>query len=175
MNQISSLPGRFKQELNRMLSAVGEWAATLPQKFWDAGVNAVKNFLNALGIHSPGYMQIALVGEMKDTTAGIVSEGSRLVSNLASIGSDAVKSWGNPELKYDVNGLVIGVDNERYNSNLESLLKQILDKLNNNMNGQPTLIFNHYGDIDNEDRMQKFVDAVIRELQWDNKTAGRTV
>ena len=36
-------------------------------------------------------------------------------------------------------------------------------------------IINIYGDVDNEDRVKQIVDAVRRELNWDNKTAGRTV
>ena len=35
--------------------------------------------------------------------------------------------------------------------------------------------FNLYGDIDNEERMQKFIDAVRRELEFNNATAGRSV
>lgn len=36
-------------------------------------------------------------------------------------------------------------------------------------------IINIYGDVDNDDRVKQIVDAVRRELNWDNKTAGRTV
>lgn len=36
-------------------------------------------------------------------------------------------------------------------------------------------IINIYGDIDNEKRIQEIVDAIRRELNWNNITAGRTV
>ena len=65
MGHISSLPSRFMGELNQMLSYVGQWAASLPAKFWQAGVNAVKNFLSALGIASPGIMQRKLIKEVE--------------------------------------------------------------------------------------------------------------
>ena len=35
--------------------------------------------------------------------------------------------------------------------------------------------FNLYGDIDNEERMQKFIDAVRRELEFNNARLGRSV
>ena len=177
MNQISSLPGKFIAELNRMLSAVNEWAATLPAKFWEAGVNAVKNFLNALGIHSPGYMQLALIGEMKNTTLGIVSEGKQLVSNLASIGYNAVKSWGNPELTYgyvNVNNMNAVSGSNASNGNIESLLNRIIELLAaltivNNIN------YNHYGDINSDEKMQEILEYIRKYLYFNNDTAGRTV
>ena len=177
MNQISSLPGKFVAELNRMLSAVNDWAATLPAKFWEAGVNAVKNFLNALGIHSPGYMQLALIGEMKNTTLGIVSEGKQLVSNLASIGYNAVKSWGNPELPYgyvNVNNMNTLSSSNVSNGNIEGLLNRIIELLAalsivNNIN------YNHYGDIDSDEKMQEILEYIRKYLYYNNNTAGRTV
>jgi hypothetical protein len=36
-------------------------------------------------------------------------------------------------------------------------------------------VINVYGDVDSDKRVQEIVDAVRRELNWDNKTAGRTV
>lgn len=59
--------------------------------------------------------------------------------------------------------------------NIEDLLKQIIDKLNPQGHGGDTFNFNLYGDIDNEERMQKFIEAVRRELYWNNETAGRNI
>ena len=36
-------------------------------------------------------------------------------------------------------------------------------------------IINVYGDVDSDKRVQEIVDAVRRELSWNNATAGRTV
>lgn len=173
MNQIASLPDRFRNELNKMLSAVGEWAATLPAKFWEAGVNAVKNFLNALGIHSPGYMQLALIGEMKDTTSGIIAEGKYLVNNLGTIGTNAVKSWGNPLLTYDY---MLG-NNAGNNTQLDVLISKIDTLLNtiNNDTAPANVTYNHYGDIDSDEKMQEILEYIRKYLYFNNDTAGRTV
>ena len=159
-NAIAQIPSRLGTELGNALNKVNEWAATLPQKFWDAGVNAVKNFLNALGIHSPGTMQRMLVWEIQEMGKRIPEEAKTLLSNVSRLGSDVIDNFGDPTLglSYD----------DTMNSQLEA------NAITGNQQGI-TVIFNHYGDIDNEDRQNKVVDAVIRALSFENDTAGRTV
>ena len=160
INYISSLPGKLSTELNNMLSAVGQWAATLPQKFWDAGVNAVKNFLSALGIASPGTMQRMLVWEITEMGNRIPDESKGLLANVSSLGSNIVDEFGDPTL---------GLNYE------DTMNAQLASAANNNTANGNTYNFYHYGDMDNEDRMNKFVDAVIKRLAFENETAGRTV
>lgn len=153
MQWISSLPGRLQAELNRMLSAVGEWAATLPQKFWDAGVNAVKNFLNALGIHSPGYMYWNLYGELgrledlpEDMEGDITGNISRLGSNISSAFNPNLNA-GNASLSEGGTGM----PNQTFIININDPV------------------------VDNDERMQRIVDHISKAISWDNTTAGRTV
>lgn len=152
MQWISSLPGRLQAELNRMLSAVGEWAATLPQKFWDAGVNAVKNFLNALGIHSPGYMYWNLYGELGRLEDLPEDMEGNITGNISRLGSKMSSAF-NPNLE---------TGNIRFSEGT----------------GVPsqTLIFN-FNDtvVDNEERMQRIAEYIAKSINWDNTTAGRTV
>lgn len=153
---IASLPGRLSTELNNMLSAVNEWASTLPQKFWDAGVNAVKNFLAALGIASPGTMQRMLVWEISEMGRRTPVEGRKLLTNISSLGSDIVDEFGNPTL---------GVGFETMNNSLANP---------NNGYGQVINLNVEVGTVDNTDRVQEIVDTIRRELAWNNTTAGRT-
>lgn len=160
-NAIAQIPSRLATELGNALNKVNEWAATLPQKFWDAGVNAVKNFLNALGIHSPGTMQRMLVWEVSEMGRRVPEEGERLLSNVSRLGSDVVDSFGEPSL-----GL-------RYDDTLNSQIET--GNAGNTGNTGDIYNFNLYGDMDNEERMNRFVDEVIRRLNFENETAGRTV
>ena len=159
MSYISSLPGKLQTELSNMLSAVGEWASTLPQKFWDAGVNAVKNFLDALGIHSPGTMQRMLIWEISEMGNRIPNESKRLLSNVSELGGNIIDEFGDPTLGLNYE--------DTMNSRLEAVAGSGSSTVNN--------YFNLYGDMDNEDRMEKFLDAVARRLHFENSTAGRTV
>ena len=143
-----------------MLSTVGEWASTLPQKFWDAGVNAVKNFLNALGIHSPGTMQTMLLWEVSEMGKRIPSESRNLLSNVNQMGEDIVKEFGNPSLD---------VDNNFANGSMNSASQG---------NNEPTQVNNFYFNdtvIDNEERMEKICDYITKKISWNNTTAGRTI
>lgn len=175
MGQISTLPGRFMAELNSMLSYVGQWAATLPAKFWEAGVNAVKNFLDALGIHSPGTMQVKLVKEIEDTGNRIPLASSNLIKNLGIVANNAVKSFGNPKFKvgFDIDDL-----NEFKSSNFEftnSDLLGLLSSDNDNGNGKIINITLNVGTVDKKERVDEIIDAVRDYFLWDNTTAGRTI
>lgn len=175
MGQISSLPGRFIGELNKMLSYVSTWASTLPAKFWEAGVNAVKNFLSALGIASPGTMQRKLVKEMKDTGDRIPVESQNLIRNIGIVGKNAVKSFGNPKLNvgFDISDL-----NDLKSSQLDFSNNSLLELLssNNENNGGKTINLTlNVGTVDKRERIDEIIDAVREYFLWDNTTAGRTV
>ena len=175
MGQISSLPSRFVGELNSMLSAVGQWASTLPAKFWEAGVNAVKNFLSALGINSPGIMQIKLLKEMEDTGARIPSASEGLIRNIGIAGKNAVKSFGNPKLNvgFDISSL-----DEFKQSNLEFSNNDLLEVLSSNSqneNGNTLNLTLNVGTVDKRERIDEIIEVIRDYIFWDNETAGRTV
>lgn len=154
MSQISSLPSRFIGELQKMLSAVGEWAATLPQKFWDAGVNAVKNFLAALGIASPGTMQRMLIWEITEMGKRVPRAGEGVISNITSLGEDIVSAYGNPQLntEFGSSGGATGiVPKQEFNITFEGCM------------------------FDKEERVDEVLDILKNYFAWDNTTAGRTV
>ena len=159
MNSISQLPSRLMAELNQMLSLVGQWASTLPQKFWEAGVNAVKNFLSALGIASPGTMQRTLVWEITEMGKRVPYESRNLLSNVNELGQDIVDEFGNPTLDFETgNG-------------------HITSKNQGNRNGGSATYNFYFNDtvIDNEERMEKICDYITKKLTWNNTTAGRTI
>lgn len=162
-SQIAQLPGKLQAELNNMLSAVGRWAATLPQKFWEAGVNAVKNFLSALGIASPGTMQRMLVWEVSEMGRRTPIEGRKLVSNVAQLGADIVDSFGDPKL---------GI---QFDDTANATIRQIGTANDTNV-PLPNITLNvEVGTVDSTDRVNEIVDAIRRELAWNNTTAGRSV
>ena len=147
-----------------MLSIVGRWAATLPQKFWEAGVNAVRNFLNALGIHSPGTMQRMLLWEVSEMGNQVPAKASKLLTNINRLGKDIVDEFGNPRLDYDINDKLGNVS-----------LTGVYDNAYEGFGNQTINLNLEIGSVDNEKRVQEIVDVIRKELSWDNKTAGRTV
>lgn len=176
MNQIRSLPGKFLAELNRMLSYVNDWAATLPAKFWEAGVNAVKNFLNALGIHSPGFMAVNFSEEIKRLEDSATY--NAIADRISGTAKDIVHAWGSPELEYQVNQLLDKESQNTKNDNnsLIELLRIIIDILRNLPKPEGgSFTFNHYGDTDSEERMERILEAVRRDFYWNNEKAGRNV
>ena len=160
VSSIKGLASGLASELQNMLSAVDQWAATLPQKFWDAGVNAVKNFLSALGINSPGIMQRTMIWEVSEMAKRIPTEGKYLVENVAGLGDDIVDAFGEPGLNVSFDDTINGrINNAVSGSNQGHVVNLNLE----------------IGSVDNEDRIEEIVEAVRRELAWNNLLAGRTV
>ena len=163
-SQISQIPAKLGSELSSALDKVNEWAATLPAKFWQAGVDAVKNFLSALGIASPGTMQRMLVWEITEMGKRIPEESRTLLSNVSDLGSNIVDEFGNPALKVNFD--------DTANAQITTLAGEIASE---NKQPQTINLTLEIGSVDNEDRINEIVEAVRRELAWNNKTAGRTV
>ena len=160
LSPISGLASKLWNELQGMLSVVSEWASTLPQLFWDAGVNAVQNFLNALGIHSPGTMQTMMLWEVSEMGRRVPLEGRSLLSNIGKLGEDVVSEFGSPRL-----GLSFD----------ETANASIIANSNDQVAGQVNNFYFSDVVVDNDDRMQRIVEYVTREIAWNNRTAGRTV
>ena len=157
---ITQIPSKLATELGNALNKVNEWASTLPAKFWEAGVNAVKQFLSALGIASPGTMQRMLVWEINEMGNRIPKESETLLSNISRLGSDVVDEFGNPRLDIQEGNFVNG-------------------SLHSTSNNDDATQVNHFyfNDtvIDNDERMEKICDYITKKIAWDNKTAGRTI
>ena len=103
-----------------------------------------------LGQRSPGKIVKAMRKEL-DWTEDAIRD-SNLAKVTAQLGQNITSEFGNTSLTNAIT----------------------------NMNGQGyraggDIIVNVYGDIDNDKRIRELVDAVRRELSWNNKTAGRTV
>lgn len=152
VNQIKRLPQGLANELSEMISDALNFAGRIGQILWDAGINAITNFLNALDRHSPGIMQREFIAELTETGQRIPSEGKLMVRNMGRLGSDVVDSF-HPELSD------VGFAN---NSTGSGGVGQV-----NNF---------YFSDIvvDDDKRMQRIVEYITRELDFDNATAGRT-
>lgn len=148
---ISGLTSAMTGELNRMLGAVGSWISQVISRFYNAGVEFVNALKRGMGIGSPGYMYYMMETEL-GRIEHIVKD-NNIPSNVQKLGTNIVDAFG------DNNGLSL-------NSNGTTIT-------GTSQAGTVNYTFNLYGDIDNEDRMQKFIDALIRELEWDNAVAGR--
>ena len=149
---ISGLYSAMTGELDRMLGAVGSWISQVISRFYQAGVDFVNALKRGMGIGSPGYMFYMMEGEL-DRIEHIVKD-NKIPDSVYKLGSSIVDSFG-ANNGLSLNGSTGNTSGERV--------------VNVEYN------FNLYGDIDNEDRMQKFIDAVRRDIEWNNETAGRDI
>lgn len=161
MNNISSLPGRFNGELQKMLGYAKDFLVNLPATLKNAAINVVKSWIFGTGEHSPGFMYDAFEGEIKEMVDVPVNYSPQLNRNINKLGSSMVDTFGNPTLSFDMD--VTGFANSKLTSD------------SNNVPGDIINLNIEVGTVDNEKRVQEIVDVVRRELAWNNRTAGRTV
>ena len=159
LSRIRQMPGAFAAELNKMIQQAIDFANRLPQIIGDAARRALANWFGITGEGSPGYIYYAFEEELQAMED--ISRENKVPVNIGKTASDMLSEWGNPHL-----GVKFG--NSVSNQNTGG-------SVNGAVAGNVNYTFNLYGDIDNEDRMQKFIDAVVRELQWKNETAGRNI
>ena len=148
---IAGLAQALSTELSQMISDALNFAGRIGSILWNAGINAITNFLNALDRHSPGIMQREFIAELTETGQRIPSEGKLMVRNMGRLGSDVVDSF-HPELSD------VGFANNSTGSG-----------------GVGQVVNFYFSDIvvDDDKRMQRIVDYITRELNFDNATAGR--
>ena len=150
---ISGLASGFIGELESMLSYAVSWASSLASTMASAASNAVSSFLGALQIHSPGIMQRKFIGEMEGIVTAATDTGAPLGSAMRDVGNNAVNN-------FDIRGLnnpTVPTSGTQANA------------------GGVTMNIVINGDVDNEERMERFADYIITRMNWDNSTAGRTV
>lgn len=153
---ISNLSNGILREFNEIIRQATNFVGNIGSILYNAGANAVRMFLSGLQRNSPGKIQNEMLNELRETGEKIPSTSRLMIDNIGKTSENIVKSWGNPNL------------------NISSTNNALLN--NGNAVNQPaSYTFNLYGDMDNEERMQKFIEAVRRELYWNNNTAGRTV
>lgn len=114
---------------------------------------AIANGFSALGLgqNSPGKIVKAMKQEL-DWTSDVIQD-SALIADSASLGQ-SISSNFNPNLSWNNLNDARGI--------------------NPAPNGGDFII-NVYGDVDSEKRVREIVEAVRRELSFNNATAGRTV
>ena len=153
LSGISGLASGFMGELSSMLSYAVSWASSLASAMASAAANAVSSFLGALQIHSPGIMQRKFIGEMEGIVTAATDTGAPLGSAMRDVGNNAVSN-------FDIRGLnTPTVPTSGTQPNARGVTMNIVIN----------------GDVDNEERMEKFADYIINRMNWDNETANRTV
>ena len=125
--------------------------------------NKISEVFSSIGMGqgSPGKIYRALENEL-NWSQELIEKNSKLPSSAGELGKRISDRFGSPELEV------------RYGSSTEFANGSIQRLAESQGNTQEiNIIIN--GDIDNEDRLQYFVDRIRSEMNWNNRTAGRSV
>jgi hypothetical protein len=105
-------------------------------------------------------MQREFVAEINEMGERVPNESRLLLSNVGKLGENIVDEFGEPTLgvRFDdtANASFSNLTDGQTRANVINLNLEI-------------------GSVDNEDRIEEIVEAVRRELAWNNLLAGRNV
>ena len=148
LSYIQQLPGIVMGEFNRVLGLVNDFINSLPSRVWDMGQAIIDALKKSLGIGSPGHMFYMFEGELKRIEGLPKTMETSITGNVAHLGSGIVDSF-QPELSMGMQG--------------------------SGSAGSGQVVNFYFSDIvvDDDKRMQRIVDYITRELNFDNATAGR--
>ena len=150
---ISGLASSFAAELDGIISDALNFAGELGSAMWNAANHAWQQFLAGLGIHSPGIMQRNYESEMLGIIQHARDTEAPLGSAMRSVGESAVNN-------FDITGL-----------NTNTVPTSATQASGNGVT--MNIVIN--GDVDNEERMERFAEYIINRMNWNNETAGRNV
>lgn len=167
LSPLTGLVESVSAELSAVYSAVMSFIQPLIDAFNALGSAAAWAFsVLGMGQGSPGDIYRAVKNELEWTTSFVEDDKTGLVSATGDLGKSLVNSF-NPQF-----GEGLSLDVTSFEGNMP------YSTTHGNGNGQQSvnnITFNLYGDMDTEERMQKFLDYVIEYLNWDNNTAGRNM
>ena len=152
VNYITQLPDIVMGEFERVLGLVNDFINSLPDRVWDMGQAIIDALKSSLGIGSPGHMFYIWEGELKRLEDLPSDMENGITRNVRYLGEGIVDSF-NP------------------NMNTGTLNGEIA---NGSYGGQVNFYFSDIT-VDNDERMEKIYDYITRRLNFNNKTAGRSV
>lgn len=171
LSPLTGLVESVSAELSAVYSAVMGFIQPLIDAFNALGSAAAWAFsVLGMGQGSPGDIYKAVKNELEWTTRFVEDDKTGLVSATGELGASVTGSF-NPTFTPTVqsNG---GLSD---NNVIIGLLNELVTAVKNNQGNRGGLVFNHYGDVDTEERMQRILDYIIRVTDWDNDTAGRNM
>ena len=145
---ISQLPGKLAGELNEMLQMAKDFVMQIANLLTGGAAGMVIGWITGSGESSPGYMYDAFQGELSEMAKLPGKYGGDITGGMRNVGANMVSSF-NPDMKF-ANGSITG-------------------------DGGGDVYITIEGDVDSDRRVRQIVDVVRRELNWNNKTAGRSV
>ena len=148
---LSGMVAEAWSEFNDVLNAIYDFGAQ--------AVAAAQNIGNQIAQalfqrHSPGIVAQEAFLEMRDTKR-FMEEGFSDMVDITNVASSNIVNGFNPDL----------------NSNIGN----IGGNVGTQASGGVTMNIVINGDVDSEERMERFADYIINRMNWDNTTAGRTV
>lgn len=189
---LPTLPMRVAAELANALAKALGFKGNFVQTLWNTAVNAVNNFANAINgipqalqrclqwaynivMNHPLVQALKWLGEQAANAFSVLGLGQSSPGKIVK-SMKAELDWTQEAIeKSSLPGASAGLGStiaDSFNPNLEFGNGSIV-----NGGGAGQVNNFYFSDIvvDDDKRMQRIVDAIAREINWDNTTSGRTV
>ena len=118
ISYVSQLPGKVFNEFIKIKDKILQAGAQIIAKARSIGSDIVKAMLNAMGIHSPGFIQLAVDNEMQNTVDKIDKMVKPAGDAAKKLGSTITDKFGTPTLSTDTTDLIPNTDSVTTDANV---------------------------------------------------------
>lgn len=191
-NNFTGIASAVDAEMAGAYQKLCEWGDKMVAKAGQIGRDSAAAYKSNSGIGSPGYVWLMTAAEWFGALGAMTKGGAKMVTTAASIGRGIVSTFISSHPK-DAFQETFGLDTD--NTNLypdpvqfsqpvpispptvkePRLSKEVRQQSANATPQSPVFNYNHYGDVDNEERMQKTMKYFSDKIDFENKRANRTV
>lgn len=191
-NNFTGIASAVDAEMAGAYQKLCEWGDKMVAKAGQIGRDSAAAYKSNSGIGSPGYVWLMTAAEWFGALGAMTRGGAKMVTTAASIGRGIVSTFISSHPK-DAFQETFGLDTD--NTNLypdpvqfsqpvpispptvkePRLSKEVRQQSANATPQSPVFNYNHYGDVDNEERMQKTMKYFSDKIDFENKRANRTV
>ena len=191
-NNFTGIASAVDAEMAGAYQKLCEWGDKMVAKAGQIGRDSAAAYKSNSGIGSPGYVWLMTAAEWFGALGAMTKGGAKMVTAAASIGRGIVSTFISSHPK-DAFQETFGLDTD--NTNLypdpvqfsqpvpispptvkePRLSKEVRQQSANATPQSPVFNYNHYGDVDNEERMQKTMKYFSDKIDFENKRANRTV
>ncbi len=191
-NNFTGIAAAVDSEMAGAYQKLCEWGDKMVAKAGQIGRDASAAYKNNSGIGSPGYIWLMTAAEWFGALGAMTKGGAKMVTMAASIGKGIVSTFISSHPN-DAFQETFGLDSNKVDLYPEpiqfsppipvsppivkepKLSKDIRQQKANATSQSPVFNYNHYGDVDNEERMQKTMKYFSEKIDFENKRANRTV
>lgn len=178
-NNFTGIAAAVDAEMSGAYDRLCYWGDLMVAKAGQIGADVQANYKSNSGIGSPGYVWLMTDAEWQGALNALRTGGMAMVKTAGTVAQKLAHNYQSSKpqnLFQEDMGVSASVPFVKPPQIKEpKVSKDIRQQRANAVPQSPVFNYNHYGDVDNEERMQKTMKYFSDRIDFENKRANRTV